>query len=457
MELLDAAGLPPGVVNLVTGSGAAVSEVALVHPSLAGIHFTGSTATFRHLWAHGRRRTSSGTARSRALVGETGGKDFVVAHASADPDAVVTGLLRGAFDYQGQKCSAASRAYLPRSFADRRRARPPRRRGGLARLRRRRGPVGRSGARSSTGAASTGSRGVLQRLRDDPTIEVVAGGTAQDKVGYFVEPDRRRSARTRAARRSRRSSSARSSRSTSTTTRGSTTCSALVDATSPYALTGAVFATDRAAIAERDRDAALRGGELLRQRQADRRGRRPAALRGARASGTNDKAGSIANLERWVSPRTIKETFVAADRPPLPAHGARRRVNPLRGAILAASRSTRVRATVESVARHAPRRRPVRRGGDGRRRARVRAPPHRRRACCATVDHLGEEVADAAGADATVDGVRRAARRARRRRTSRAARTCRSSSPPSASTSDRDARSTAPAPCSPPRAPRARR
>ena len=117
MELLEAAGLPDGVVNLVTGTGAAVSDVALVHESLAGIHFTGSTGTFRHLWT----TVASNLDRYRSfprLVGETGGKDFVVAHPSADRGALVTALLRGAFDYQGQKCSAASRAYVPRSFAD---------------------------------------------------------------------------------------------------------------------------------------------------------------------------------------------------------------------------------------------------------------------------------------------------------------------------------------------------
>ena len=115
MALFEAAGLPPGVINMVTGDGAAVSEAALPHPALAGIHFTGSTATFQHLW----RTVAAGIgsyATYPRLVGETGGKDFVVAHPSADPAALVTGLVRGAFEYQGQKCSAASRAYVPRSL-----------------------------------------------------------------------------------------------------------------------------------------------------------------------------------------------------------------------------------------------------------------------------------------------------------------------------------------------------
>src|SRR5262249_23000727 len=115
MRLLEAAGLPPGVINLVTGDGAAVSEVALVHPRLSGIHFTGSTRTFRHLWHTVASNLDSYRDFPR-LVGETGGKDFVIAHPSADIDALRIGLVRGAFEYQGQKCSAASRAYLPRSI-----------------------------------------------------------------------------------------------------------------------------------------------------------------------------------------------------------------------------------------------------------------------------------------------------------------------------------------------------
>ena len=223
MDLLVAAGLPPGVVNLVTGTGSAVSEVALAHPSLAGIHFTGSTATFRHLWA----TVGSNLDRYRSyprIVGETGGKDFVLAHPSADPDAVVTGLLRGAFDYQGQKCSAASRAYLPRSFATA---------GVLDRLADEAASIvyGDVADLSVFGGAVIDRRsfdrlsGVLLRLAGDPTIEVIAGGTAQDKAGYFVDPTVVVGDRTPGARRSRRSTSARSSRSTSTTMRGSPTCS----------------------------------------------------------------------------------------------------------------------------------------------------------------------------------------------------------------------------------------
>ncbi len=119
MRLLEAAGLPPGVINMVTGDGAAVSNVALRHPDLAGVHFTGSTATFQHLWRTVGENIASYRGYPR-LVGETGGKDFVIAHPSADPDVLVTALIRGAFEYQGQKCSAAaSRAYVARSVWDR--------------------------------------------------------------------------------------------------------------------------------------------------------------------------------------------------------------------------------------------------------------------------------------------------------------------------------------------------
>ncbi|HEY8081278.1 MAG TPA: L-glutamate gamma-semialdehyde dehydrogenase [Acidimicrobiales bacterium] len=306
LELLAAAGLPPGVINMVTGSGAAVSEVALVHPMLAGIHFTGSTGTFRHLW----QTVASNLDRYRSfprLVGETGGKDFVVAHPSADQDAVVTGLLRGAFDYQGQKCSAASRAYLPRSFASA---------GVLDRLADEAASIvyGDVADLSVFGGAVIDRRSfdrlsdVLQRLAADPTIEVIAGGTAQDKIGFFVEPtvvvgtDPGREA--------------------FTTEFFGPILSVhvyedarfddvlgVVDTTSPYALTGAVFATDRGAIERATEALRYSAGNFYVNDKPTGAvvGQQP--FGGARGSGTNDKAGSIANLERWVSPRTIKENF----------------------------------------------------------------------------------------------------------------------------------------------------
>ncbi len=307
MEMFTAAGLPPGVINLVTGAGAPISKVAVPHPSLAGIHFTGSTATFHHLWRQVAEGIDSYAAYPR-LVGETGGKDFVLAHPSADPAALVTGLVRGAFEYQGQKCSAASRAYLPRSLWA----------NGLEdelvavteSL-----TYGDVTDFANFGGAVIDRRafdklsGVLDRLDAEPTATVLAGGKADDSVGYFVRP---------------------------TVVEGSDPRHAMfrdeyfgpilavhvydddawpqilaeVDSAAPYALTGAVFARDRAAIAEAQ--AALRfaaGNFYINDKPTGAVvGQQP--FGGARASGTNDKAGSIWNLLRWVSPRALKESFV---------------------------------------------------------------------------------------------------------------------------------------------------
>ncbi|GAB1689584.1 L-glutamate gamma-semialdehyde dehydrogenase [Krasilnikovia sp. M28-CT-15] len=306
MRLFEAAGLPPGVINLVTGDGLAVSDVVLADPDLAGIHFTGSTATFRHLW----REVGSNIDRYRSyprLVGETGGKDFVFAHASADADALHTALLRGAYEYQGQKCSAASRAYVPRSIWE----------GGL------RDRLAASAASitygdvtdlSTFGGAVIDGRAfakhaaALDRIKNSAACTVLAGGTADDSEGWFVSPTLVEC--------------------TDPTHEVFTTeyfgpilgvyvyedgaeeaTIAQADAASPYALTGSVFATDRAAI---DRiGAALRftaGNFYINDKPTGAVvGQQP--FGGARGSGTNDKAGSILNLLRWVSPRTIKETF----------------------------------------------------------------------------------------------------------------------------------------------------
>jgi 1-pyrroline-5-carboxylate dehydrogenase len=306
LELLTEAGLPAGVLNLVTGSGAAVSEVALVHPWLAGIHFTGSTATFRHLWRTVAEHLDGYRSFPR-LVGETGGKDFVVAHASAEPEALVTALVRGAFDYQGQKCSAASRAYLPRSLADE---------GIVERLADHANSLvyGDVADLSVFGGAVIDRRsfdrlaGVLARLKEDPTVELVAGGGAHDEVGFFIEP-------TVAV-------------GTDPTKELFSTeyfgpilsvhvyedaryeeLLSLVDRTAPYGLTGAVFATDRHAIELASRQLRYAAGNFYVNDKPTGAvvGQQP--FGGARASGTNDKAGSLQNLERWVSPRTIKETF----------------------------------------------------------------------------------------------------------------------------------------------------
>src|SRR6059036_604952 len=185
MRLLEAAGLPPGVINLVTGDGQAVSRVALTHPDLAGIHFTGSTATFQHLW----RTVGENIAGYRSyprLVGETGGKDFVIAHPSADLDALRVGLIRGAFEFQGQKCSAASRAYIPRSLWDQLRDDLVDETNSL--------PMGDIADFSNFLGAVIDRRafdrlsGVLDRARSDAGLEVLAGGVADDAEGFFVRP-----------------------------------------------------------------------------------------------------------------------------------------------------------------------------------------------------------------------------------------------------------------------------
>jgi len=306
MRLLEAAGLPPGVINMVTGWGTS-SDVALEHPSLAGVHFTGSTRVFQKIW----QTVGGGIDRYRTyprLVGETGGKDFVLAHASADALALEVGLVRGAFEYQGQKCSAASRAYVPRAMWE----------GGL-----RDGLAARTESLtygdvtdlSNFGGAVIDDRafsrlsGVLDRAKDDPALTVVAGGTYDDSEGWFVRPTV-----------------------IETTDPTHDVMSTeyfgpvlgvyvyddwdevlpLVDTASPYALTGAVFAQDAAALA--GAQAALRftaGNFYLNDKPTGAVvGQQP--FGGARASGTNDKAGSVLNLMRWTSPRSIKETFVAA-------------------------------------------------------------------------------------------------------------------------------------------------
>jgi 1-pyrroline-5-carboxylate dehydrogenase len=303
MRLLEAAGLPPGVINLVTGFGTA-SGVALEHPELAGIHFTGSTATFQHLW----QQVGNNIARYRSyprLVGETGGKDFVLAHPSADPRALEVALVRGAFEYQGQKCSAASRAYLPRSLWE----------GGLRDAlaeRTRSLSYGDVTDLSCFGGAVIDRRawsrlsGVLDRARSDSALTVLAGGTADDSEGFFVDPtvvqtsDPLHEVMTREY-------------------FGPVLgvfvyddwdeVLPLVDRSSPYALTGAVFAQDTYAIAEAT--AALRftaGNFYVNDKPTGAVvGQQP--FGGARASGTNDKAGSVLNLLRWSSPRVLKTTF----------------------------------------------------------------------------------------------------------------------------------------------------
>ncbi|MBV9162137.1 MAG: L-glutamate gamma-semialdehyde dehydrogenase [Pseudonocardiales bacterium] len=307
MRLLEAAGLPPGVINLVTGDGTAVSEVALADPDFAGLHFTGSTTTFKTLWRTIADHLDSYRSYPR-IVGETGGKDFVVAHPSADPAAVTTALVRGAFEYQGQKCSAVSRAYLARSLWD----------GGLAEQladTTRTINYGDVADLSNFGGAVIDARtfakhrDLLARLAADPSIEVLAGGGCDDSQGWFVQPTVLLGADPK-------------HEVFATEYFGPilavhvypdddyAAILDMVDSTSPYALTGAVFATDREAVVQAQ--AALRfaaGNFYVNDKPTGAVvGRQP--FGGSRASGTNDKAGSLANLLRWTSPRSIKETFV---------------------------------------------------------------------------------------------------------------------------------------------------
>jgi 1-pyrroline-5-carboxylate dehydrogenase len=303
-QILREAGLPDGVIQFVPGDSSTVSDVLLSDPRLAGIHFTGSTPVFHSLWKGVAQRIDTYRGYPR-LVGETGGKDFVLAHPSADVEALVTALVRGAFEYQGQKCSAASRAYIPRSLWPRVESRMKEEMAGIN--------MGDPADFSVYVGAVIDQRAykrleqVLAAAKADPRVRIVAGGNCSDAEGWFIEP-----------------------------TVLETTdprhqimgveffgpilsvfvyednawdeVLGLVDSGSPYALTGAIFSQDRGAIVQAD--AQLRhaaGNYYINDKPTGAVvGQQP--FGGARASGTNDKAGSILNLFRWVSARTIKET-----------------------------------------------------------------------------------------------------------------------------------------------------
>jgi 1-pyrroline-5-carboxylate dehydrogenase len=309
MRLLEAAGLPPGVINMVTGDGQAVSRVALSHPDLAGIHFTGSTGTFKHLWRTIAENIDAFRDYPR-LVGETGGKDFVIVHPSAQRESLVPALIRGAFEYQGQKCSAASRAYIPASMWESVRDELAATAGSLSF-----GDVSEDlslfGGAVIDSRAVDKHRGAFERARGRSSVRFLTGGEIDDSQGYFVRPtilecddpgdevftteyfgpilavhvydDARFSA----------------------------VIGQAADV-APYALTGAIMATDRAAIAEAaDRLRYSAGNFYINDKPTGAVvGQQP--FGGARASGTDDKAGSVFNLIRWVSVRSVKETFVPA-------------------------------------------------------------------------------------------------------------------------------------------------
>jgi 1-pyrroline-5-carboxylate dehydrogenase len=307
MRLLEAAGLPAGVINMLTGDGVAVSTVALADPDLAGIHFTGSTAVFQYL----TRTVGENIAGYRTyprLVGETGGKDFVIAHPSAEPAGLATALIRGAFEYQGQKCSAASRAYLPASLW-------------RAGLRDQLATVAESltygdvADLANFGGAVIDRRSfdrnaaALDRIKNTASCTVLAGGTADDSVGYFVRPTIVECTDP--------------GHEVFTTEYFGPILGVYVfddgdfadvvrqaESVAPYALTGSIFATDRAVIDWASRTLRFAAGNFYVNDKPTGAvvGQQP--FGGARASGTNDKAGSWHNLLRWTSPRTIKETFV---------------------------------------------------------------------------------------------------------------------------------------------------
>ncbi|WP_203336092.1 L-glutamate gamma-semialdehyde dehydrogenase [Nocardioides limicola] len=306
MELLEEAGLPPGVINMLPGDGLAVSEVALTHQDLAGIHFTGSTATFQHLWRTVGENLTSYRTYPR-LVGETGGKDFIVAHPSADPDVLRVAMIRGAFEYQGQKCSAASRAYVPRSVWIRMRDHLLADVDGLSMgdvtdLSHFMGAVIDRRAYAKQVAA-------IERAREVDGLSIVAGGRYDDSVGWFVRPTVIEAADP-------------TDEMFRTEYFGPVLAVHVYDdgdydrvlgqleGFAPYALTGAVIARDRAAIAQASEKLRFAAGNFYVNDKPTGAvvGQQP--FGGGRASGTNDKAGSPLNLLRWTSPRSIKETMV---------------------------------------------------------------------------------------------------------------------------------------------------
>ena len=306
MQLLEEAGLPKGVINMVTGDGLDVSAVALKHPALAGIHFTGSTATFQHLW----REVGNNIAGYRTyprIVGETGGKDFLVAHPSADPAVLKTAMTRGAFEFQGQKCSALSRAYVPASLWAGLKDEFAAEVEGLT--------MGDVTDLSNFMSAVIDERAfaknkaAIDRAQADDTVEVLAGGTYDDSVGYFVRPT-------------------------------VLVCQdpaseyfrdeyfgpilavyvyedekyeemlAQMESVSAYGLTGSIISQDRAAAQDAMHKLRFAAGNFYINDKPTGAvvGQQP--FGGGRASGTNDKAGAKQNLARWTSTRSIKETFV---------------------------------------------------------------------------------------------------------------------------------------------------
>ena len=306
MKILAEAGLPPGVINMVPGSGPIIGPAALANVGLGGIHFTGSTRVFSTIWLEVGSDIRKYVAYPR-IVGETGGKDFIFAHASADVDALVTALVRGAFEYQGQKCSAASRAYVPDSLW------PAVKERMLAEIQDvKMGDVADfgnfMGAVIDRNAFATIS-GYVEFAKSSPDLEILTGGGCDATTGYFIQPTVVLSKEPQSKLMVEEIFGPVLTVYVYPEGKYEETLK-LCDQTSPYALTGAIFALDRGAIVKAmDALRHAAGNFYVNDKPTGAVvGQQP--FGGSRASGTNDKAGSWLNLERWVTPRTIKETFL---------------------------------------------------------------------------------------------------------------------------------------------------
>jgi 1-pyrroline-5-carboxylate dehydrogenase len=305
MELLREAGLPDGVINMVSGPPAEIGEAALTHPSLAGVHFTGSTPVFKGMWSTVGANMDKYRTFPR-LVGETGGKDFIVAHPSADMSTVATAMVRGAFEYQGQKCSAASRAYVPQSMWPKLKER-----------------VGEDVSTIKMGSvedfrnfvnaviddrAFKKIKGYLDRAKKAKDAKVLFGGGADDSEGYFIQPTIIEAKAPDFVTMREEIFGPVLTVYVYPDSKFSDTLE-LVDRTSPYGLTGAVFATDKAAVSQASSVLRQAAGNFYVNDKPTGAVVAQQPFGGARLSGTNDKAGSILNMLRWTSPRSIKETF----------------------------------------------------------------------------------------------------------------------------------------------------
>jgi 1-pyrroline-5-carboxylate dehydrogenase len=306
MRLLQEAGLPDGVINLVYGPGKEIGDAALASPDLAGVHFTGSTTVFQSMW----KTIGANIATYRGyprIVGETGGKDFIVAHPSADVDAVATAIVRGSFEYQGQKCSAASRVYAPAKLWPELKERL------VEQVRELRvGDVSDfsnfMGAVIDAASFKTQKEAIAE-AQADAKSSVLVGGGVDDSEGYFVEPTVIETEDP--AFRLLRDELFGPIVTTYVYPDGKwDETLELVDKTAPYGLTGAIFADDRGAVVQAEEALRYTAGNLYVNDKPTGAVVAQQPFGGSRASGTNDKAGSLWNLIRWVSPRTIKETFV---------------------------------------------------------------------------------------------------------------------------------------------------